>query len=121
LGIDINDCHDALPAWDMSQAGRVSPEKVPSGLPAYKARLMATYVQTLQGRLELHFLPGYAPDLNPDEFVLNQLRHHGTTKKPLMKNESLRCRVEQNLAAIQNSPQLVRSFFHAPSVAYTMD
>jgi len=94
---------------------------VVDGLPAHKARLVAAYVQSLKGRLELHFLPGYAPDLNPDEFVWNHLRHHGTTKKPLMKNESLRRRVEQNLAAIKDSPPLVRSFFHAPSVAYTMD
>ena len=94
---------------------------VVDGLPAHKARLVAASVQSLQGRLELHFLPGYAPDLNPDEFVWNHLRHHGTTKKPLLKNESLRRRVEQNLAAIQDSPQLVQSFFHAPSVAYTMD
>jgi transposase len=94
---------------------------VVDGLPAHKARRVAAYVQSLHGRLELHFLPGYAPDLNPDEFVWNHLRHHGTTKKPLMKNESLRRRVEQNLAAIQNSPQLVQSFFHAPSVSYTMD
>ena len=91
------------------------------GLPAHKARIVASYVQSLKGRLELHFLPGYAPDLNPDEFVWNHLRHHGTTKTPLLKNESLRRRVEQNLAAIQDSPHLVQSFFHAPSVAYTMD
>jgi len=90
------------------------------GLPAHKARLVAAYVQSLNGRLELHFLPGYSPDLNPDEFVWNHLRHHGTTKTPLRKNESLRRRVEQNLAAIENSPQLVQSFFHASSVAYTM-
>jgi len=94
---------------------------VVDGLPAHKARLVAAYVQSLKGRLELHFLPGYAPDLNPDEFVWNHLRHHGTTKKPLLKNESLRRRVEQNLAAIQDSPQLVQSFFRAPTVAYTMD
>jgi transposase len=94
---------------------------VVDGLPAHKARLVAAYVQSLNGRLELHFLPGYAPDLNPDEFVWNHLRHHGTTKKPLLKNESLRRRVEQNLAAIKDSPHLVRSFFQAPSVAYTMD
>ena len=91
------------------------------GLPAHKAKIVAKYVQSLKGKLELHFLPGYAPELNPDEFVWNHLRHHGTTKKPLMKNESLRSRVNQNLAAIKNSPQLVQSFFHAPSVAYTMD
>lgn len=90
------------------------------GLPAHKAKTVAAYVQSLKGRLELHFLPGYAPDLNPDEFVWNHLRHHGTTKTPLRKNESLRIRVEQNLAAIKSSPKLVRSFFHAPSVAYNM-
>jgi hypothetical protein len=38
----------------------------------------------------------------------------------LRKNESLRKRVEQNLADIKSSPKLVRSFFRAPSVAYTM-
>lgn len=93
---------------------------VVDGLPAHKAKLVATYVQSLKGKLELHFLPGYAPDLNPDEFVWNHLRHHGTTKTPLRKNESLRRRVEDNLAAIKHSPTLVRSFFHAQSVAYTM-
>jgi len=91
------------------------------GLPAHKAKTVATYVQSLEGRLELHFLPGYAPDLNPDEFVWNHLRHHGTTKTPLRKNESLRNRVEQSLSSIKRSPKLVRSFFHVPSVAYTMD
>jgi transposase len=91
------------------------------GLPAHKARLVAAYVQSLKGKLELHFLPGYAPELNPDEFVWNHIRHHGTTKTPLRKNESLRSRVEQNLAAIKSSPHLVRSFFHAPSVVYTMN
>jgi transposase len=90
------------------------------GLPAHKARLVAAYVQSLEGTLELHFLPGYSPDLNPDEFVWNHLRHHGTTKTPLRKNESLRNRVEHNLADIKCSPKLVRSFFRASSVAYTM-
>ncbi len=37
--------------------------------PAHVAKLVATFVQAQRGRLELHFLPGYAPDLNPDEFV----------------------------------------------------
>jgi transposase len=93
---------------------------VVDGLPAHKAKLVAAYVQSQKGKLELHFLPGYAPDLNPDEFVWNHLRHHGTTKTLLRKNESLRRRVEENLAAIQRSPKLVSSFFHAQSVAYTM-
>ena len=90
------------------------------GHPAHRAAKVARYVQALKGKLELHFLPGYAPDLNPDEFVWNQLRHKGTSKKPLRKNESLRERVERDLQDIKKDPALVRSFFRAPSVAYLM-
>ena len=89
--------------------------------PAHLARAVAEYVQSLGGRLELHFLPGYAPDLNPDEFVWNHLRQKGVSKTPLRQGESLRARVEADLAAIETDPVLVRSFFRAPSVDYIID
>ena len=38
-------------------------------LPAHRARMVRDYVETTHGKLELHFLPGYAPELNPDELV----------------------------------------------------
>jgi hypothetical protein len=59
--------------------------------------------------------------LNPDEFVWNHLKRQGVSKTPLRRDESLRSRVQSDLAAIQSRPTLVRSFFHAPSVAYTRD
>lgn len=89
--------------------------------PAHIAKAVAQYVQRLVGRLELHFLPGYAPELNPDEFVWNHLKRQGVSKTPLRKDESLHARVDADLAAIQSRPALVRSFFHAPSVAYIRD
>jgi len=39
------------------------------GLPAHKHAIVREYVESTDGRLSLHFLPGYAPDLNPDELV----------------------------------------------------
>jgi len=89
--------------------------------PAHRAKIVANFVQSLKGRLELHFLPGYAPELNPDEFVWNYVRQCGTSKKPLRRNESLRERLEDDLARVKAAPKLVRSFFHASSVAYIMD
>jgi transposase len=89
--------------------------------PAHVAKVVAQYVQSLKGRLELHFLPGYAPELNPDEFVWNHLKRQGVSKKPLRKNESLRERVQADLAHVKSRPALVRSFFRASSVAYTTD
>ena len=35
-------------------------------LPAHKAKLVRDYVETTNGKLKLYFLPGYAPELNPD-------------------------------------------------------
>ncbi len=89
--------------------------------PAHIAKRIARFVQARRGRVQLFFLPGYAPDLNPDEFVWNHLRQRGVTKTPLRQNESLRDRVERDLAAIKARRALVRSFFQAPTVAYILD
>lgn len=89
-------------------------------LPAHKTKAVQTYVESTQGKLELHFLPTYAPDTNPDEFVWNHLKQNGTSKKPLRADESLKQRVIADLSAIQNDPALVRTFFMAESVAYTI-
>lgn len=94
---------------------------VVDGHPAHKANIVKQYVQFLKGRLELHFLPPYAPDLNPDEFVWSHMKTNGVSKKPLKKNESMRERVEKDIANIQGNPELVRSFFSAASVAYAKD
>lgn len=79
--------------------------------PAHRAKLVIEHLRSLKGRLELHFLPGYAPDLNPDEFVWNHLKNEGVCKKPLRRNESLRRRVEEDLSEMKSRPDLIRSFF----------
>lgn len=94
---------------------------VVDGHPAHKANVVKEYIAQLKGRLELYFLPPYAPDLNPDEFVWNYMKNTGVSKKPLKKNESLRDRVEQDLSALQGNAVLVASFFDAASVAYAKD
>jgi transposase len=90
-------------------------------LPAHKGPLVRNYVDSLQGKLQLHYLPGYAPELNPDELVWNHMKRTGTAKKPLRKGDQLQARINADLQAIQRNPKLVRSFFHAPSVAYISD
>ena len=73
------------------------------------------------GMLTLHFLPGYAPELNPDELVWSHVKRTGVARAPLRRGETLRAKIEAQLAAIKRMPQLVRSFFQAPAVAYITD
>ncbi len=94
---------------------------VVDGLPAHKTKLVKEYVASTKGRLTLHFLPGYAPELNPDELVWSHMKRTGVARTPLRRGETLREKVDAQLAAIKKLPQLVRSFFMAPSVAYITD
>lgn len=90
-------------------------------LPAHKRAIVSEYVASTEGRLTLHFLPGYAPDLNPDELVWSHVKRTGTARRPLQRGETLREKIEAQLAKIQKLPSLIRSFFKAPSVAYISD
>jgi transposase len=83
-------------------------------LPAHKAKAVLEYVQSTNDKLELHFLPGYAPELYPDEMVWNYVKRTGTAKRPLNAGEVLQDRFEVDLQAVQDNPALVRSFFKAP-------
>lgn len=88
------------------------------GHPAHRAQTVFEYVQTLRGRLEIRFLPGYSPDLNPDEHVWAYMKDNGVKKTPLREGESLVARVKKDLAAIAANRRLVQSFFMVASVAY---
>jgi transposase len=90
------------------------------GLPAHKTKAVTQYVAGLNGALTLHYLPGYAPDLNPDELVWSYAKRTGTARRPLQKGEKLDARVTKQLAEIGRRPALVRSFFRHPSVAYIL-
>lgn len=94
---------------------------VVDGLPAHKKAIVKQYVAQTQGRLTMHFLPGYAPDLNPDELVWSHAKRTGVARNPLRKGEKLQDRVDAQLHAVASNPALVQSFFRHPSVAYISD
>jgi hypothetical protein len=49
------------------------------------------------------------------------MKRTGVARAPLRRGEKLRTKVEAQLAAIKRMPQLVRSFFQAPTVSYITD
>ena len=85
------------------------------GLPAHKTTLVKTYVTSTK------YLPGYAPELNPDELVWSHMKRTGVARAPLRRGEKLQAKIEAQLGAIKRMPRLIRSFFKAPSAAYITD
>src|SRR4051794_16902289 len=75
------------------------------GLPAHKTALVKDYVASTNGMLTLHFLPGYAPELNPDELVWSHMKRTGVARAPLRRGEKLQDRIDRQLAAIKRIPR----------------
>ena len=90
-------------------------------LPAHKKVNVREYAASTQGMLTLHFLPGYAPDLNPDELIWSHVKRTGVARRPLQMGEKLRDKIDTQLATLKKMPHLIRSFFRTPSVAYITD
>jgi transposase len=45
---------------------------VSDGLPAHRSRAVWEFVRQQRGNLRLEFLPAYAPELNPTEYIWGQ-------------------------------------------------
>src|SRR5262245_22254733 len=43
------------------------------GHPTHKARLVKTFLERMKGKLRLFYLTPYSPELNPDEYVWNDV------------------------------------------------
>lgn len=94
---------------------------VPDNLPAHKTRAVKPYVANCKGKLTLHFLPGYAPELNPDELAWRHAKRTGNSRRPLRAGERPEDRIPLHPADMAAQPDLIRSFFKHPRVAYVAD
>lgn len=88
------------------------------GHPAHRSKSATTYVDSLGGKLKLFFLPPYSPELNPDEFVWNDVKNNGVGRTLVHGPRDLHRVVVGRLRYLQKSPDIVRSFFQAPDTSY---
>jgi transposase len=68
--------------------------------------------------LELFFLPSYAPQLNPDEYLNNDVHAHVARHRPSTLTELVTLALNY---LHTRTPEIVRNYFKAPLVAYAHD
>jgi len=88
--------------------------------PAHHAQLVARYVASTEGRLQLFFLPSYSPELNPDELVWRHVKHHTVGRQNIVGPDQFRQLVLSTLHRLQRLPHLIRGLFYDPSVRYAL-
>lgn len=89
--------------------------------PAHKAAKVKRWLGEKPGersnRLELFFLPGYSPELNPDE-CLNQDTKQAMRKARPRHQQEMIGNVRSHLRRRQKQPAVVKRFFHERHVRY---
>ena len=88
------------------------------GHPAHKAKAVQQFVASTEGRLRLFSLPPYSPELNPDEWVWNDLKNQGIGRKAMTSPAQMREDVMAHMYSLQKSPDLIRSFFQTATTKY---
>ena len=89
------------------------------GHPCHKSGVVKKYLETVKEKLELFILPPYSPELNPDEFVWNDLKNNALGRKTITGPEMLKKSIFSFLRSLQRLPDRVRSYFQAPTTKYT--
>ena len=83
-------------------------------LKVHQASKVKTWVARHAHEIELFYLPAYAPDHNPDEYLNNDLKQKLRQQpQPGSKDELIKS-TRSVLRAIQRSPRRIRAYFRPP-------
>ena len=87
-------------------------------LKVHHAKKVAAWVASHLHEVELFYLPAYAPEHNPDEYLNRDLKQRLRQKPQPGAKEDLTKSTRSVLRAIQRSPRRVRAYFKPEPVRY---
>ena len=77
-----------------------------------------SWLEARRSEIELHYLPSYSPELNPDEGVNADLKQALPRKEPARSKEQLRRAADRHMRSLSRRPQRIRAIFRHPQFRY---
>jgi transposase len=87
-------------------------------LRVHRAKLVQAWVTKNADRIELLYLPPYAPEHNPDEYVNNDVKQAMGRRSTPMDKSTMKAGLTSHMLSLQRRPEKVRAFFQASDVRY---
>lgn len=81
------------------------------GLPAHRSRRVRDYLQRLNGAIRVERLPGYAPELNPTEYIWGYLKQHELNNFCAPDFSVLTTFARNRLQSMQRRQPLIKAFW----------
>jgi transposase len=86
------------------------------GLPTHRSRLVKDFVDSQKGRIHLEYLPAYAPELNPCEYIFGNLKQHQLPNLCPRTLGDLSHYARRALRRMRRRPTLIRAFWKQSSL-----
>lgn len=83
----------------------------------HRCRKVRDWLEPRQEQIELFFLPGYAPELNPDELLNGDIKRAVSQARP-RDRQAMKSATRKWLHRRQKQPTVLANLFHAPHVRY---
>ena len=87
-------------------------------LRVHHAKAVQEWLAQHKDEIEIFYLPAYAPEHNPDEYLNNDLKQTIKNKPRAKTLDDLVTTTSSILKSIQKRPNRVKSYFHAKHVRY---
>lgn len=91
---------------------------VTDGHPAHKTKMLNEWLAENKDRIEVFFLPPYSPELNPQEYVNQDVKTNIIGKKRPINKAQMRTNVEGFMNGRKNDKKQVQKYFHVSHVRY---
>ncbi|PZF86178.1 IS630 family transposase [Micromonospora deserti] len=90
---------------------------VVDGHPVHRRIMVRDWLAERVDQIQMHFLPGYAPELNPVELLNGDIKRHVAQANPA-NPAGLAAAAATHLRRRQNQPEMVKALFGKPEVQY---
>lgn len=88
------------------------------GHPVHRSRRAKRWLKANAHRIRLFFLPGYSPELNPDEVLNQDVKTNAVGRRRARTQSELMTHLRGYLRSRQKQPRIVKSYFTEKHVRY---
>lgn len=87
-------------------------------LRTHHSKAVKAWLETNSDRIEVHYLPAYSPELNPDEYLNGDLKRHVHSGTPARDKKALESKARGYMMKIRRKKSHIESYFRNRYVTY---
>ena len=87
-------------------------------LRVHHAKIVKAWLASREDKIEIHYLPSYSPDLNPDEYFNRDLKSELSKRPSLRGKAKFKEQVKTQVRSLAKRPTRIQKYFNSSKISY---